>query len=916
MTAVGKTTTRFNVLGPLEVWHGDVLVPVPAGRARLLLAVLLLDANRPVPADDLVDRLWDGRVPNPDRAKATLQMVVRRLRQALGEANVVRTTTNGYLAEVPPDALDLTRFRDLAGRGRFAEALALWRGEPLSDVRSDVLHAEAVAPLLEERLTALERRIDADLAAGRTGELVAELRVLTGRYPLRERFWGQFMLALAGSDRQAEALAAYDALRGRLVDELGVDPAPRLQELYQRILTSGPTAAAGGQAVPVPRQLPVHTRFFVGRRHELDVLGGLLDAAPADGGAVVISAVDGAAGIGKTTLALHWAARHGDRFPDGQLYVDLRGFDPSGAPVGPDEALRGFLGALGVAREGLPSTSDELVNLYRGAMADRRILVVLDNACDSEQVRPLLPSGPGCFTVVTSRRRLDGLIVREGARPLALGVLADADAFALLERQLGADRVAAEPGAARDVVEHCAGLPLALAVVAARAAAHPEFPLRALADELADERTRLDALDIGDDAVSVKAVFSWSSERLTPAARRVFELLGLHPGPEVSVPAVASLAGIAVREARACLRELSGMNLLVEHRPSRFSLHDLVHTYAREVVAERVDEPARRAAVHRLLDHYLHAVAAVESVRAPYRDTEVVLDPPLPGVVVTGAADHDDALAWLELEKATVFRVVEHAFRHGFDAHTWRLTASITSFCGRRGYWQEALRCHRFALDAARRLGDDAAQATAHRGLGRIHRTLEHSGESESHLEQALELAAGDPRARANLHGDLAILYEYDERHADALHHAQQALRLREELGDAASYRRMLNSVGWLHALLGDHRTALDHCLRSLALHQETGDDQAGEAAIWDSLGYINHHLDDLGEAARCYENALAQYRAVGERFEEAMTLDRLGDTLHAAGDGAAARRRWQEAVVVLDDLGHSAADRIRPKVG
>jgi tetratricopeptide (TPR) repeat protein len=477
--------------------------------------------------------------------------------------------------------------------------------------------------------------------------------------------------------------------------------------------------------------------------------------------------------------------------------------------------------------------------------------------------------------------------------------------------------VAAEPEAARDVVAHCAGLALALAVVAARAAAHPEFPLRALAAELVDERTRLDALDTGDEAVSVKAVISWSCERLTPAARRVFELLGLHPGPEVSVPAAASLAGIGVRGARACLRELSGMNLLVEHRPSRFSRHDLVHAYAREVVAERFDEVERRTALHRLLDHYLHTVKEVESVRAPYRDSDTPLDPPLPDVVVTGAADRDDALAWLELEKTTVFGMVEHASRHGFPAHTWRLTSWLTSFCGRRGYWQEALRCHRLALDSARELDDQVARLTAHRGLGRIHVVLGDFEEAEAHFGQALAAAraTGDRRAEANLHADLGVLHEDDGKHGKALDHAQQALAIADELGEAMLYRRTLNSVGWLHALLGDHRTALEHCRRALALHRETGD-VSGEAVIWDSLGYIHHHLGNLTDAVRSYDIALTMYRSIGERYDEALTLDRLGDTLAASGDHDAARRMWSEAVTVLDDLGHAAADRVRAKAG
>jgi DNA-binding SARP family transcriptional activator len=393
--------TSFRVLGPLEVWHGDVLVPIPAGRARLLLAILLLRANQPVTADELVDRLWDGEAPNPDRARATLQMVVRRLRQALGEANVVRTVTRGYVADVAPGALDLHEFRDLVGRGRFAEALALWRGTPLSDVRSDVLHTEDVPPLVEERLAVLQRRIAADLAAGRSAELVPELRSLTREHPLREKFWGQLMLALARSGQQAGALAAFQEVRALLADELGVDPGEYLREVHQEVL--GAASESRGRPI-APRQLPADVRSFTGRHEEIVVL----DRLAGDVRAAAVVAITGMGGLGKTALAVHWAHRVAADFPDGQLLVNLRGYDHDLRPLTPGQALTHLLGGLGIAPERIPIALDEQIALYRSGIADRRILVVLDNAADVAQVRPLLPPGAGNFagwTVIRFPRR-------------------------------------------------------------------------------------------------------------------------------------------------------------------------------------------------------------------------------------------------------------------------------------------------------------------------------------------------------------------------------------------------------------------------------------------------------------------------------------------------------------------------------
>ncbi|MEV8436592.1 BTAD domain-containing putative transcriptional regulator [Actinosynnema sp. NPDC051121] len=882
--------TEFRVLGPLEVSHDGRLVPLPAGQARVLLATLLLRANQVVPVDDLVERLWDDPGGDPARRRAALHMAVTRLRQSLDVVDVVRTAPGGYVADVRPDALDLHRFRSLAGERRFAEALELWRGAPLSDVRSDVLHREEVAPLLEERLTVVEQRIDADLAAGRAPELVAQLRSLTRRHPLRERFWGQLMLALYRSDQPAEALAAYRSVSALLAEELGVDPGPQLQDLHQRILTNGL-----GRATPVPRHIPADTPLFVGRADELRRLDAGIDQ-----GAVVIG---GAAGMGKTALAVHWAHRVAERFPDGRLHVNLRGFGPNGAPVEPDEAIRGFLDALGVAPEQVPPTPQARVGLYRSVLADRRVLVLLDNARDSEQVRPLLPGGPGCLAVVTSRDALTGLVVQEGALPLTLGVLDADEARELLRRRIGARRIAAEPEAVEELIAHCAGLPLALSVVGARAAGHPGFPLRAFAGELADERTRLEALDTGERSTSVRAVFSWSYDRLSPAAARMFGLLGAHPGPEVSVPAAASAAAVPVGVARSVLGELSRAHLLVAHAPGRFSFHDLLHAYARDVAAER-DQAEVRLAVGRLLDHYLHTARAGHHVVYPQRD----LPPaePRPDVVVTAFRDRADALAWFAVERPALFAMIGHAAELGFTDHAWQLPQSITVFCRTRGYWLEATRD---ASTDGPRLPHQVDPTSADPAFP----TTPDLDRAEFHLRRALALVA-DRRGRAAIHRNLAALDESAGRNREALRHMKRALDELEPLGTSLDYALASNAVGWLHTLLGEHRVAIGHCERALTMFRELGD-ALGEAATLDSLGHIHHHLGNLEEARHRYRSALPLYRAVGERYEEAATLDRLGDAHEAADDLGEAHRAWTRALAVFDELGDADAARVRGKL-
>ncbi|WP_233825426.1 AfsR/SARP family transcriptional regulator [Saccharothrix sp. S26] len=637
-------TTEFGVLGPLEVRHAGRPVAVPAGKARVLLAALLLRVGEVVTADELVERLWDGGAPDPARARATLQMTVTRLRRALGPANAVRTAGGGYLADVRAEALDLSRFRALADAGRYAEALALWRGAPLSDVRSDALHRLEVVPLEEERLSVLARRVDADLAAGAAHELVAELRSLTRAHPLRERFLVQLMLALYRSDRQAEALAAYRAAREVLAAELGVEPGRELRELHERILVAPPGLAPARSVVP--HLLPSRGPHFVGREAALAELSACARAGP---GVVV---VDGMAGIGKTALAVHWANLAAEAFTGGRLYVNLRGFDASAEPVEPDEVVRGFLDAFEVPPARVPPTSRAQVALFRRTVAGRKLLVVLDNARDAEQVRPLVPEG--AFVVVTSRHRLTGL----AARSITLDPLDDARSRELLDRRLGPERVAGQGAATAALVELCAGLPLALAVVAARAAVNPHFTLAHVADELADEQDLLGHLGAGEEDARLWTVFSWSYRLLGPAAARVFRLLGRHPVPTASVSAAAAVAGLPVPDAAAAIAELVDAHLLAEHAPGRYSAHPLLRRYAAELSATEDDDADH--AVARALTWYAHTAA--NAVR--WLPDQVAEDLPARDCVRPDEfASAAEASAWLESEWDGFARLVRAATR-------------------------------------------------------------------------------------------------------------------------------------------------------------------------------------------------------------------------------------------------------------
>jgi tetratricopeptide (TPR) repeat protein len=629
----------------------------------------------------------------------------------------------------------------------------------------------------------------------------------------------------------------------------------------------------------------------------------------------VITALAGTAGVGKTTLAVHWAHRVAGRFPDGELYVNLRGFDPAGPAMRPDEALRGFLDALGVQPQRVPTGLQSQCGLFRSLLADRRMLIILDNARDADQVRPLLPGSRGSVVVVTSRNQLTGLVAIEGAHAMTLGLLNPQESRQLLVSRLGPERVAAEPQATAQLIELCAGLPLALAIVAARAAAQPGFGLADLVTDLGRPQGRLDAFTGHDLATDIRAVFSWSYKALSPAAAQLFRLMGTHPGPDITLAAAASLAGWSAIQTRQTMDELERAHLVTRQPPGRYSYHDLLRIYARELAAE-VDSPGdTRAALRRLFDHYLHTSHHADLLLDPYRDP-IRPEPPCEQVSPEPLADHQGALSWYAAEHAVLLAAIDAAAEKGFDEHAWQLSWTTANYLERRGHWQHWVDTVTAALGAAVRLADRSAQARLHRSLSRALARLGRFHEAHLHLTSALELyeALEDRVGQAYTHLNLNVVFGAQQRHHEALRHARRAFSGYQKEGHLVGQALALNSIGWCHAQLGDYDQALSHCHAALDLHGRLGD-HSGEADTWDSVGYAYLGLGDLRQARHGYRRALLLFRALGDRFNEASTLIQLGDIGQAQGDGAAARDSWKAAWRILDSLDHPDAHLVSEKL-
>ena len=940
------------------------MVPVAQPRLRVLLGLLGMAGGRMVSVEALVDGLW-GEEWSPGREK-NLHALVYQLRRRLAgvEANKraarLARAGAGYRLVLGPGELDVEVFRDLAGRGRqaaragdatgarelFGRALGLWRGTALADAAPLCPRLSGEAAQLEEtRLAVVEERIEADLTLGRHGEVAAELAGLVEEFPLRERLAALLMTALYRCGRRGEALAVYDTTRRVLAGQLGLDPGPELAGLQAQVLaddaalagpaggalgvvTGGPVPPAAAATCPgmVPRQLPARPGFFAGREAELKELDELLDRVGGDRGAVVISAVAGMAGVGKTALAVHWAQRAVGRFADGQLYVNLRGYD-AGPAVAPEEAAGWFLAALGVSAFQVPADAQARFGLYRSVLAGRRVLIVLDNARDAELVRPLLPGGGKCLVLVTSRSALTGLVTAQGARPLRLGPLSADDAIKLLAGRLGLERVAAEPEAVTELAARCGHLPLALAVMAARAATDPRLPLGILAGRLAetfdasatatgqppgDEGVgRLDVLDTGDAATSLRELLSWSHCQLSSPAATMFALLGIHCGPDITVPAAASLAGVTRADAGRALAELADASLAAEHRPGRYVMHDLVRGYAAEHSRQAIGQAGIREAIARSLDHYLHTMI----ISSPGTPRGYKPAPPTPGVVPERLADAQ-RLDWARAEHQVLLRATAQAAAAGQLTRAWQIFECQAWFLGGKGYWADFQAAGQAILAAAQAAGDHATLGWTLTVIGRYCTFIAAYGEDRAHLAEAVDQfrRVGDLRSQASalLYASFACSWSGDWAQGAAL--AEQALALCLAVGDQPGRGWALVSLGDCHAQLGNYEMARGYARQALEAAPDTG----FVAIAWNALGLVHFRIGEHRQAISCYRQALIlarEWKTPVTRRWRAGLLVNFGDACRAAGDLPAAAGAWKQALQVLDDLRLPDSLRVRARL-
>ncbi len=661
-----------------------------------------------------------------------------------------------------------------------------------------------------------------------------------------------------------------------------------------------------------PHQLPGRAPNFVNRIHELDAMTRLLTHASSAASTGVISAIYGTAGIGKTALAVQWAHSVHERFPDGQLYVNLRGFDPAGMPLAPGDALQLLLEGLGVPPDRVPVSADGRAALYRSLLNGRRILVVLDNVAETAQVEPLLPGGAPCAALVTSRNRLDGLTVHHGASRVQLGLLATAESQELIARHVGADRLALEPDACAELIRRCGHLPLALAIVSARAASYPDFPLQLLAEELRDQRSQLDALDTGDLTTNIRAVFSWSYRQLPSTTARVFRLLGLHSGPDIGLPAAAALVAMSPQSIRQHLAALVRAHLLEQHMPHRFRLHDLLRTYAAERATEDEPGPEQQFALCRALDSYLHTAYNASRELNVHRP-RIPLDLPQPGTVIRQFDAREEAMRWYQEEYLNLMAIIEWTASHDFDNYAWRQALTFWQYLYLCGRWNEIVSTHEIGLSAAERTGNDAAAAAVHTNLGVSYGQLGDYELATAHFLQALELyrKAGDLYGQGNALDSLAWAHTQTGDFPAAIARCEEALAIYRRTGHRDGQARALDSLGVAHAGVGQYEQGISYGQQAAAMHQEAGD-RIGQAHALRSLGCCYARAGQYDDATARFQEALAHCRDIGDRFDEACTLRDLGSALQAVGQNEEARPYWDQALAILVELHHPTAAAVQ----
>jgi len=946
---------RFRILGPLEIWTGQDWRGIGAPKWRSLLAALLLNPDQAVSADRLIAELW-GDEP-PESAPNLLSVYVLRLRRLLGDAQgtVLSTRAPGYQLRLNPDDLDARSFEELVLQGRQAlgagdpqraamvltEALGLWRGTALADVPPSVLVAAEARRLEEARLMAAELRAEADLGCGHHAQLIPELRRLVADQPLREELWSLLIRALDGAGRHAEAVAAYGQAREVIADELGVDPGAELQRLYQSLLAAepvptrrppdrgpGPGAARYRPAAvpaawwaadpaeqrlaaglpaspPVPAQLPADLADFTGRGRLVAQLRGLLTQTQQseNAAAVPVIVVAGAGGLGKTALAVHAAHALRPAFPDGQLYVSLLG--ASQQPLPPDEVLARLLRDLGVPGTRIPVGQEERAALYRTCLAGRQLLILLDDAKDAAQVRPLLPGTASAAVIVTSRHRLADLA---GSRLLDLDVLDDDEARLLFTRMIGAERAGAEPGPVAEVLTVCAGLPLAIRIAGARLTARRGWSVQTLAARLADQRRRMDELTAGD--LAVRACFQVSFDALPRPAQpggadpaHVFRLLGVWQGPSIGLSAVAALAGQPEETVADALEVLVDTNLLDCPAPDRYRFHDLLRAYA--AGRAQADEPPGdvQDAIRRVLTWYLRAADAAGAAVSPHRNP-VPLEPPEPGTEPPSFAGADDALGWCEVERANLVAATRQAAQQGLHDIAWKLPVAAMMCFELHGYRAEWLTTHRIALASARESGDRPGEARVLNNLG-IVLGEQRADDAIGYFERALAIyrEIGDRRGQAQVTNNLAFSYRFLGRHQDAATALLAALDLQREVGARRGEAIALCNLGESYLDLGQYAEAIATSEQALAVAREIGAVRLEGYAQY-NLGRAQLELGSAGMAIRLLEQALAIHREAGDKYGAAQDLQQIGLAHVRTGNVEEARTAWLRARDTFESLG------------
>jgi DNA-binding SARP family transcriptional activator len=912
--------TQFCLLGPIMVRSSGAIIPVQGAKLRAALAVLLLSQGRAVSLDDLVETLW-GSEP-PPAARATIRNHMMRLRKALGaEGARITAQSHGYRIRVQASEVDVSLFEGKLSAVRTAvrneswdsaarlarEALALWRGEPLADVDSELLKMREVPRLAELRLQALEMRISADLYLGRHADVITELQQLASVHPLREQLHANLMLALYRAGRQAEALAAYQRARRVLMAEIGSEPGTGLRDMHQKILTADPALIAKsdaltglpgqvgtGDAVPAAAEvrysLPPDTAAFTGRGEELDQITAAVAGAAGPGGVVTVSAIDGMPGVGKTALAVHIAHELSDKFPDRQLFIDLHAHTPGREPLAAEDALAGLLAAAGVDPRFVPGDLDGRAAVWRDKMAGQRALLVLDNAGSSAQVGPLLPGGGECVVLVTSRRHLGDLPC--AVTPVLLDVLPAGRAEEMFTRLV--PRAGADPAGVADVVRLAGFLPMAVSLLARVFARHRSWTLADLAGE-----TRAGLLTLTAEHHSIAGAFEVSYRHLDPARRRFFDLLGLHPGTTIDSYAAAALAGAGPGEVGRLLDGLHGEGLLTETGHRRYGMHDLLRRYARDHAAA---DPGGEQALSRLLDYYQHTAALAQERLARQARPGPPPAAPAAGPVLENAGQ---ALAWARAERDSLLACLDHVTRASQHARVIALTGALAELLRRDGPWAEAITRHAVAVQSARHLGDQLGQADALNNLGTVRRLTGDYLGAAGDLEQALAIyrdldeQVGQANALSNLGDVQRMTSDYPAAGRDL----EQALAIYRDIGDRIGQAHALSSLGTVRQLTGDYLGAAGDVERALAIYRDIGD-RIGQAGALNNLGAVRRETGNYLGAAGDLEQALTIYRDIGDRIGQAHALNNLGTVRRLTGDYVGAAGDLEQALAIYRDLG------------